>query len=88
MTPVLTAEQMLIIADEFCEAHRIHVQDFAALVAAAAVPGAQISGIPIHVNASAAGRALAIAVARLEPLSDYNREFGEVCRDMYRRLSS
>ena len=40
MTQPLTPEQLLLIADEFCAAHRVQVRDFAALVAAASVPGA------------------------------------------------
>ncbi len=86
MIPTLTAEQMLLIADEFCDIHRVTVRDFGALVAAAAVAGARIDGIPVHDHPAAAGDALADTIRRLEPLSGFNREFGEMCRAVYRRL--
>ena len=85
MNPVITAEQLLLIADEYCAIHRVTVRDFGALVAAASVPGARINGIPVYADRVNAGEALARAVARLEPLSDHNREFGAVCRDIYHR---
>lgn len=87
MTPPLTPEQLLLIADEFCAAHRVQVRDFAALVAAASVAGARIHGVAVHADPAATGEALAQTVLRLEPLSGLNREFSEVCRSLYRRLS-
>ncbi|QGU03307.1 TetR family transcriptional regulator [Corynebacterium comes] len=87
MTPSLTPEQLLLIADEFCATHRVQIRDFGALVAAAAVPGARIDGIPVHATSHAAGEALARMVDRLEPLSDLNREFGAVCRAVYHRFT-
>lgn len=86
MIPSLTPEQLLLIADQFCDAHRVTVRDFGALVASAAVAGARIDGIPVHAHPAAAGDALADTIARLEPLSDFNREFGDVCRAVYQRL--
>ena len=88
MTPSLTPEQLLLIADEFCATHRVQIRDFGALVAAAAVPGAHIAGIPVYEGTAASGRALAEAVTRLEPLSDHNREFGEACGKLYPILHS
>lgn len=87
MTPSLTPEQILLLADKFCEAHKVRIHDYSALVAAAAVPGARIDGIPIHAHPLAAGEALAQAVVRLEPLSELNREFGAVCRGVYHRFA-
>jgi hypothetical protein len=87
MTPPLTAEQLLLMADKFCETHRVQVRDFSALVAAAAVPGARIDGIPVHADAAAAGDALSSALKRLEPLNNLNREFGLVCQGIYQRLT-
>lgn len=84
---VLSPEQLLLIADEFCNSHRVRVINFAALVAAAAVPGAKLEGIPIHADTSAAGEALEEAIIRLEPLSDRNKDFSHVCRQIYRRLA-
>lgn len=87
MIPALTPEQLLIIADEFCAAHLVTVRDFGALAGAAAVPGARINGIPVHAHPTAAGTALSDAVNRLEPLTGFNREFGEMCRAVYQRLA-
>jgi len=88
VTPSLTPEQLLLMADEFCATHRVQIRDFGALVAAAAVPGAHIAGISVYEGTAASGRALAEAVTRLEPLSDHNREFGEACGKLYRILHS
>lgn len=85
MTPSLTPEQLLLVADEFCTAHRVRIRDFAALVAAAAVPGARIHSIPVHADTATAGEALARAVIRLEPLSGRNREFAAACEAIYVR---
>lgn len=88
MTQPLTPEQLLLIADEFCAAHRVQVRDFAALVAAASVPGARIHGVAVHADPAAAGAALARAVARLEPLSGRNRDFAAACEAVYARLAT
>ncbi|RSZ61924.1 TetR family transcriptional regulator [Corynebacterium hylobatis] len=88
MTPPLAAEQLLLIADQFCRTHQVQIRDFSGLVAAAAVPGARIDGVPVHGDPYAAGEALAVAVTRLEPLSKLNKEFGAACRDIYHRLAS
>lgn len=86
MTPPLTPEQLLLIADKFCETNRVQIQDFSALVAASAVPGARLDGIPVHADPAAAGAALALAITRLQPLSNLNKEFGEACRGIYHRM--
>lgn len=88
MIPRLSPEQLLLIADEFCAAHGTRVRDFGALVAAAAVPGARISGIPVHDNVRAAADALATTVTALRPLSDRNEPFAAACRAVYLRLTS
>ena len=43
----LSAEQMLLIADEVCAAHGVRVRDFAALAAAAAVSSASFHGVRV-----------------------------------------
>lgn len=87
MTPGLTPEQVLLIADEFCDTHRVTVDDFSALVAVAAVPGARIDGVPVHADANAAAGAFSSAVEHLEPLSGRNREFAVACREVYIRYA-
>ncbi|WP_336884524.1 hypothetical protein [Corynebacterium pilosum] len=42
----LSPEQLLIIADAFCDKHNVQVTSFSALVAAAAVPGARFEASP------------------------------------------
>lgn len=84
----LSPEQLLIIADQFCEVHRVRVRSFSALVAAAAVPGARIEGIAVHADPTAAETALAQTLVLLEPLSGKNAEFAHACTEIYRRLSS
>ena len=88
MTPSLTPEQLLIVADEFCETRRVQVRDFGALVAAAAVPGAHIAGVPVYAGVPAAARALETTVIQLEPLSECNQEFGRIAREVYQRIFS
>ncbi|MDO5669909.1 MAG: TetR family transcriptional regulator [Corynebacterium sp.] len=88
MIPRLSPEQLLLIADEFCTTHGTQVQDFGALVAAAAVPGARIAGIPVHDNSSAAADSLAAAVSALRPLTARNELFAAACRAVYVRLSA
>lgn len=87
MTPPLTPEQLLLIADQFCKTNQVQIRDFSGLVAAAAAPGARIDGIPVHGDRYAAGEALAVTVARLEPLSKLNKQFGAACREIYHRLA-
>lgn len=87
MTRPLTPEQLLLIADEFCDAHRVSVRDFSALVAAAAVSGARIDAVPVHASPSSAADALARTIVALEPLSARNREFAAVCQEVYLRYA-
>lgn len=82
----MTPEQLLRVAEEFCAVHRVRVRSFGSLVGAAAVSTARIEGIPVHADDTAAGRALAETIQRLEPLTARNEEFGEVAREVFRRL--
>lgn len=84
--PPLSGEQLLLIAEEFCAAHPVRVRSFAALVAAAAVPGARLHGIPVFDSPRAGGAALAEAVRSLRPLSAENETFARVCQEVYRRF--
>ena len=87
MTRPLTPEQLLLIADEFCAVHRVRVRNFAALAAAAAVPGARLHGVAVFDSPDAAGRALEETVVKLAPLNDKNEEFARVCGEVYRRFA-
>lgn len=87
MTRPLTPEQLLLIADEFCAVHRVRMRSFAALVAAAAVPGARLHGVAVFDSPAAAGRALEETVVKLAPLNDKNEAFARVCGEVYRRFA-
>lgn len=85
---ILSTEQLLSIADEFCEAYPARIRSFSAIAAAAAVPGARVHGIPVHDTPQAAATALNFALTRLEPLSAHNSEFAKVCATVYQRLAA
>ena len=82
---VLSAEQLLRIADEFCAVTRVpvRVRSFAALCAAAAVPGARVHGVPVFDSVVSAADALAATIAAVEPLTGENRGFAQVARQVY-----
>lgn len=85
---VLSTEQLLSIADEFCTAYPARVRSFAAIAAAAAVPGARVHGIPVHDTPQSAAAALSDVIRKLEPLSAHNQEFSAVCATVYQRLAA
>ena len=74
----LTPEQLLIIAEEFCERFHTRIRSHAALVAIAAIPRATLSGIRIFNTEDAALTSMADTIRRLEPLQGYNTVFAEV----------
>lgn len=80
-----TPEQLLAVADEFCPMYKVRVRSFSALAACAAVPGARVHGVPVFDAADPAARALADAVARMEPLTGANPSFAGVAAEVYRR---
>lgn len=81
----LSPEQLLAIADEFCPAARVRVRSFGALVAAAAVPGARVHGVPVFDSPGAAADELARTIAALAPLTGANDAFAEVAARVYAR---
>lgn len=83
----LTPDQMLAVADQFCERFPVRVRDYSALAAAAAVPGARFRGVAVHDSPVRAAEALRDTVERLEPLTSGNDEFAQVCALLYRRLA-
>ena len=46
----MRTEQLLIVAQRFCETHRVRIVNYSALVAASAAAHARIDGIAIHDN--------------------------------------
>lgn len=89
----LTSEHMLILADEFCADSPTPaptVRSFAALCAAAAIPGARIHGVAVFDSAGAAADALASGIRRLAPLTGSddgatNTAFASFVREVYLR---
>lgn len=84
----LSPEQLLLIADEFCDQYRVSVIDFAAFCAASAVTGGQLEGVAVHQNLTSARHSLEHAVAALAPLSAKNREFATVVGEVFARLNA
>ncbi|WIM67697.1 TetR family transcriptional regulator [Corynebacterium breve] len=82
---LLSSEQLLLLADEFCAVHHVSVRSFAALAAAAAIPGARFDGVFVFDSSEQASAALADGIRRLEPLTSHNREFGAVVAQVYAR---
>lgn len=81
----LTAEQLLIIADECCTKWGTTVRSYSSLCAAAALPGARLEGLPVFDSPTDAASALARGIERLEPLTDFNVEFATIAAEIYQR---
>lgn len=80
-----SAEQLLAIADEYCDVHGCHVKSFGFLAACAAVPGSRFHGIPVFDSVDAAAEALSSSINALAPLSSNNEGFAAVAAEVYRR---
>lgn len=83
----LAPEQLLAVADLYCERFPARVRSYSALAAAAAVPGTRFGGVAVHDSVIRAAEALRDAVERLEPLNSRNEEFARLCAQVYRRLA-
>lgn len=81
----MSAEQLLAVADEYCEVTGARVRSFSALVACAAIPGARVHGVPVFDTVGRAAEELAAAVRRIEPLTAGNSGFALVTAEVYRR---
>ena len=76
----LSAEQMLLIADEVCAAHGEQVRDFAALAAAAAVSSASFHGVRVDDSPVVMAERVAATLTALKPLSGRNGQLAAVTR--------
>ncbi|OHO82710.1 TetR family transcriptional regulator [Corynebacterium sp. HMSC036E10] len=81
----LSAEQLLDIADEYCDFHGCHITSFGFLAACAAVPGSRFHGVPVFDSVDAAAEALSSSITALAPLSSGNEGFAVVAAEVYRR---
>ena len=79
----MNIEQLLLIAREFCQAHRVRVTDFAALAAAAAASTATVEGIAVHGSRTAAAESLEKILRAVPALSGKNEEFARFCAAVY-----
>ncbi|HIX79460.1 MAG TPA: cell filamentation protein Fic [Candidatus Corynebacterium faecipullorum] len=79
----MNAEQLLLIAREFCQAYRVRVINFAALAAAAAASTATVEGIAVHGSRSAAAESLETVLRAVPALSGKNEEFARFCAEVY-----
>lgn len=83
----LSAEQLLLIADEVCHSERVSVVDYGFVAAAAAVTGAQFDGVPVFQSVRAARKSLEQAIVLLEPLRGANRVFARVAGEVFARIN-
>lgn len=85
MIRVLSAEQLLGIADQVCVEKKCRVRSFAALAACAAVTGARFHGVRVHTDARAAAVELGHTIRALKPLSSANDTLANIATDVYLR---
>lgn len=79
----MRTEQLLIVAQRFCETHRVRIVNYSALVAASAAAHARIDGIAIHDNIYQAAASLIDVLTKVEALSGNNKEFASICAKIY-----
>lgn len=79
----MSAEQLLLVAREFCQTYRVRVINFAALAAAAAASTATVEGIAVHGSRSAAAESLETVLRAVPALNGKNEEFARFCTEVY-----
>ncbi|PRQ11104.1 TetR family transcriptional regulator [Corynebacterium sp. 13CS0277] len=72
----LTAEQVLLVADEVCRVFGCHVADYGRLAACAAATSAHFHGVAVWEHRSPTPGYLEDLVAALAPLSSHNDALG------------
>lgn len=68
----LSAEQVLLIADELCLRFPDRIRSFSALCAVAATSTARLHGVPVHQDPESQAQSAYDAVISLEPLVSRN----------------
>lgn len=81
----MTPENLLTIADTFCEIMRVRIRDFGALAAASSVVDARFHGARVYDSHIDAARGLEKAIIALKPLTGENEAFGKVAAQVYLR---
>lgn len=79
----MNVEQLLLVAREFCRAHRVRINNFAALAAAATASTATIEGIAVHGSRDAGAESLETVLRAVPALSGKNEEFARFCAEVY-----
>ena len=79
----MRAEQLLIVAQRFCEIHRVRITNYSAIVAAAAAAHARLDGIAIHDQPQQEAAAMYAVLTKVGALSDHNKEFAKTCAKIY-----
>ncbi|AKK04374.1 hypothetical protein CMUST_00055 [Corynebacterium mustelae] len=82
--PTLTPEQLLIIADVFCEEHKLNISNFSALYAIAAITQAAFQGIRVHESAAQVASAIEKTTRTLKPLNSKNSDFAQAVAAVYK----
>ncbi|QDZ41732.1 hypothetical protein [Corynebacterium sp. sy039] len=73
----LSNEQVLIIADIFCERFNTHITDYAALTCISALSSAAIHSVPIFTTPQAYLDYIHLFIAQNPPLAHANEAFSE-----------
>lgn len=79
----MRSEQLLIVAQRFCEASRVRIINYSALVAAAAAAHARIDGIAVHDNPQQEAASMYAVLMKVGALSDHNKEFAQICAQIH-----
>lgn len=79
----MRAEQLLVVAQRFCEARRVRITNYSALVAAAAAAHARIDGIAVHDNQNQEAASMYAVLTAVGALSDHNKEFANICAKIH-----
>ncbi|MDO5098607.1 MAG: TetR family transcriptional regulator [Corynebacterium sp.] len=86
--PTLTPEQVLIIADIFCEEHKLTVSNFGALYAIAAITQAAFQGVRVFESATQVAAAIEHTTRLLKPLSSKNSDFAQAVAAVYKAYAA
>ena len=79
----MSAEQLYLLAQEFCARFQLRIINYSALVAAAAASSARLEGIAIHGNEQQAAKAMAEVLEKVPALNAGNQTFAQYCARVY-----
>ena len=79
----MSAEQLYLLAQEFCARFQLRIINYSALVAAASASSARLEGIAIHGNEQQAAKAMAEVLEKVPALNAGNQTFAQYCARVY-----